>query len=514
MPDPDFESIPFVDRQAAKTVLKRIQSRNPGFNGILPVFQSILATAADPDRSLVNFERFLEISGPPLITLLKENPRVIEILVILFSASHFLTEILLRNPKSITLLLDRQELTRRKTIEQIQQEAEAVVRQQKTDLEKKDALRQYQQNELLRIGASDFLDLYDLPAVVSQISRTAIALIRVCLNMAISQTNIPTAGFVVLAMGKLGGRELNYSSDIDLVFLCRDDPNRFIPLAQKLIDNLASTTANGFLYRVDLRLRPWGNDGPLVATVEGFKQYLQSAARLWEKQALLKMRPIAGDLALGEEFRDSSFVFIIDQPQEEIRSEVFAMKQRTEEILREKGREWGEVKLGAGSIRDIEFVIQYLQLVNLQRFPQIRTRATLKAIPLLRAAGLLPSGDARILHDGYIFLRTIEHYLQMMDYRQTYTLPTDQSAINILARRLGFSSGQTFIERYQEHCKAVRQIFLHTVGGEPSNPEEASPLVYQHISRMDTSYIEVFSPRSGRCGQPGCHHLAGDGCGI
>ncbi|NMB54263.1 MAG: glutamine synthetase adenylyltransferase [Leptolinea sp.] len=494
MPDLDFESIPFVDHQAARAVLKRIQSRNPGFDGILPVFQSILATAADPDRSLVNFERFLECSGPSLISLLKENPRVIEILVILFSASHFLTEILLRNPRSITLLLDRQELTRRKTIEQIQQEAEAFVRQQKTDLEKKDALRQYQQNELLRIGASDFLDLYDLLAVVSQISRTAIALIRICLNMAVTQTNIPANGFVVLAMGKLGGRELNYSSDIDLVFLCRDDPNRYIPLAQKLIDNLASTTANGFLYRVDLRLRPWGNDGPLVTTVEGFKHYLQSAARLWEKQALLKMRPIAGDLALGEEFRDSSFVFIINQPQEEIRSEVFAMKQRTEEILREKGREWGEVKLGAGSIRDIEFVIQYLQLVNLQRFPQIRTRATLKAIPLLRAAGLLPSGDARILHDGYIFLRTIEHYLQMMDYRQTYTLPTDQSAINILARRLGFSSGQTFIERYQEHCKAVRQIFLHTVGGEPSNPEEASPLVYQHISRMDTSYIEVFSP--------------------
>jgi glutamate-ammonia-ligase adenylyltransferase len=488
----DLDAISFTDQRSAGVVLRRIQSKNPGFENILPGFLSILSTAADPDRSLVNFERFIENYGPELIHLLYENPRVIEILVTLFSASHFLTEILLRNPQSISLLIDRQKLTQRKTIEQIQQEAESIVHLQKTDLEKKDALRRYQQNELLRIGASDFLDLYDLSAVVSQISRTAIALVRACLNLASLQTDMSASGFVVLAMGKLGGRELNYSSDIDLVLLSRDDPFKFVPLAQKLIDNLASTTTNGFLYRVDLRLRPWGNDGPLVATLDGFKQYLQKNARLWEKQALLKMRPIAGDLALGEEFREASFTYVINLPPEKIRSEVFSMKQRTEEILREKGRQWGEVKLGVGSIRDIEFVIQYLQLVNLRQYPQIRTRATIKAISLLRTAGLLTSSDARILHDGYVFLRTIEHYLQMMDYRQTYTLPSDESAIRILARRLGFPCGDVFIGRYQEHCHAIRTIFLHYIGNEEIL-NEPSPVVRQHISRMDTSYMEAFS---------------------
>ncbi|KPL72986.1 hypothetical protein ADM99_05700 [Leptolinea tardivitalis] len=470
-----------------------METKNPNFKQITPIFLSVLGTAADPDRSLVNFERFIENYGVDLIPLLEENTRVIEILITLFSASHFLTEILLRNPRSVDLLLDRQKLTQRKTIEQIQTEAEAAVRTASTDIEKKDALRRYQQNELLRIGASDFLDLYDLSAVVSQISRTAIALTRTCLNLACTQTGISSTGFSVLAMGKLGGRELNYSSDIDLVFIVRDDPSRFIPLAQKLIDNLASTTSNGFLYRIDLRLRPWGNDGPLIPTLAGFCQYLEKNARLWEKQALLKLRPIAGDLPLGEEFREMSYPFIVNLPPQQVKTEVFTMKQRTEEILREKGRDWGEVKLGVGSIRDIEFVLQYLQLVNLREYPQIRTRASLKAISYLRSAGLLSSADARILHDGYIFLRTIEHYLQMMDYRQTYSLPSDSMAIRILARRLGFEDGDHFIERYEEHCQAIRAIFMKYIGV-PQKAPPLTPEVHQHISRMDTSYIKAFTP--------------------
>jgi glutamate-ammonia-ligase adenylyltransferase len=185
------------------------------------------------------------------------------------------------------------------------------------------------------------------------------------------------------------------------------------------------------------------------------------------------------------------------------------MKQRTEEFLREKGRGWGEVKLGVGSIRDVEFVVQYLQLAHVSSHPQIRTRATLKALPRLRAAGLLSSNDARILSDGYIFLRTIEHYLQMMDYRQTNTLPpaTDRAAITVLARRLGFSSGEAFIERYQEHCQAIRAVYLRYIspatpqacgaslrGGSEPMPDEPSPTVRQHISRMDASYAETFSP--------------------
>ncbi len=356
-----------------------------------------------------------------------------------------------------------------------------------------DLLRLYQKTELLRIGASDFLDLYDLPAVVSQISRLAIALIRVSLHLASKQTGISSDGFTVLAMGKLGGRELNYSSDIDLLFIARDETVDYLPLAQKLIEILSANTPQGFLYRVDMRLRPWGKDGPLVPTLAGYLKYLEQHARPWEKQALLKLRPIAGDLSLGETLREAIQPHIFGLPPEQVRAEVHAMKQRTEDFLRQKGRTWGEVKLGAGSIRDVEFVVQYLQLAYVSQFPQIRTRATLKALPRLRAAGLLSSTDARILTDGYVFLRTIEHYLQMMDYRQTYTLPSEPRAITLLARRLGFPDGETFLARYQEHCRAIRAVYLRIIGNEPMT-DEPSPIVRQHLARMDASYGEIFSP--------------------
>jgi len=478
----------FSDPLAASIGLNRLAERCPkGVESIFTPLQAALCAAAAPNRSLINFERFAENYGPDLFPVLCANPRVIEILVTLFSTSQFLTEILLRSPQALAILLDRQVLTQRKTIEQFQSESEAFASSNPLS-----ALHRYQHAELLRIGACDFLGLYDLSAVVSQLSRLAVGLIRASLRRAARQTGISPDGFVVLAMGKLGGRELNYSSDIDLLFLARDDLTNYLPLAQRLIELLSAATAEGFLYRVDMRLRPWGKDGPLVPTLLGYMRYLEKNARLWEKQSLLKIRPIAGDLALGERLRELIQPHLFNTPAEELRAGVFAMKNRTEKFLKDKGREWGEVKLGVGSIRDVEFVVQYLQLANVSRYPQIRTRATLKGLRLLRAAGLLTIVETRILTDGYIFLRTIEHHLQMMEYRQTDTLPTEPAAIAFLARRLGFDSGEKFIERYQEHCHAIRAIYLRQMGTE-SVSDEPSPVVARHLARMDVSYAETFS---------------------
>jgi glutamate-ammonia-ligase adenylyltransferase len=490
------------------SIFHRLSSRfGTSFEEIRSVLDSALATAADPERSLVNFERFAENyndpvnlrGGPGLFEQLSQNPRALEILVTLFSASQFLTEILLRNPQSLALLTRPEALARRKTIEQFQGEAESAFQAAQSDAEKLDAVRRYQHGELLRIGACDFLGLYDLSAVVSQLSRMAIGLVRASLNLASRQTGISADGFSVLAMGKLGGRELNYSSDIDLLFIIRDDSHNLVPLAQKLIHILTTSTPEGFLYRVDMRLRPWGNDGPLLATFDGYLKYLEKSARLWEKQALLKARPIAGDLALGEALREKIRPHIIHIPADEVRAGVHAMKQRTEQFLREKGRGWGEVKLGEGSIRDVEFVLQSLQLIHERNYPQIRTRATLKGLNRLREARLLTPQEAHTLTDGYIFLRTVEHYLQMMDYRQTYTLPAEPAAINLLARRLGFQAREQFLERYQQHCTAIRQIYSKYIGGmETQTPEPelraADPdSIRQHIARMDKSYAAAFS---------------------
>ena len=166
--------------------------------------------------------------------------------------------------------------------------------------EKLDAMRRYQRGEMLRIGASDLLDLYDLRTVTQQLSNLADGLVPACLDLASQQSGISANDFVVIAMGKHGAEELNYSSDIDLLFVAENDPIEKLKLGQRLIENIGEVTSEGFLYRVDMRLRPWGREGFLVTTFDGYLQYIQQHARLWEKQALLKARPIAGDTTLGE----------------------------------------------------------------------------------------------------------------------------------------------------------------------------------------------------------------------
>ena len=164
-----------------------------------------------------------------------------------------------------------------------------------------DALRRWQRLELLRIGAADLLDQFDLTTATRRLSDLADALVGASLGLACcADAHVEPSGLAVLALGKLGGRELNYSSDIDLLFICADSAaEQQRRTAQRLIDVLAGVTAEGFLYRVDMRLRPWGQSGALVSTLSGYLAYLEQHARLWERQALLKVRLVAGDRSPG-----------------------------------------------------------------------------------------------------------------------------------------------------------------------------------------------------------------------
>lgn len=453
--------------------------------------QTALASAADPERSLVYLERLLDSGDESVLPALVKNPRAVESLITIFSGSEFLTEIILRNPKNVTLLHNRKTLTQRKTAEQIHLEADGKIKEA-TEATMLDALRRYQRSEILRIGVSDLLALYDLRTVTQQLSNLADGLVRACLDLATQQSGISAKDFVVIAMGKHGAEELNYSSDIDLLFISANDPIEKLKLGQRLIDNIGKVTPEGFLYRVDMRLRPWGRDGFLVTTSDGYLQYIGRQARLWEKQALLKARPIAGDIELGAKLLADVEPHIFSHAPEEVRASVFAMKQRTEQVLQQKGRDWGEVKLGQGSIRDVEFVVQYLQLAHGNRYPDLHGRATLQILPRLARHHLLTHEEARILADGYTLLRTIEHYIQVMNYQQTYTMPSDPKALSLLAGRLGFRNANALIHRYEEHRKAIRAIYLKHVGNEPI--QEPQPQVIHHIARLGTDYVDSFSP--------------------
>ncbi len=473
---------------------------------VLPHLIASLSTAANADRVLVSFERFTQRTDDKLATLtyLAEQPRAIEILVTLFAGSQFLTEILLSHPQHLQMIVAHKRLATPKGLDQFCAEAQNCTLQDPVsgsgNHDPLDALRRYQRLEQLRIGTCDLLGLFDLSTTTEQISHLADSLVRACLDVASAKTGIPVDGFVVIAMGKLGGNELNYSSDIDLLFLCRSEAMRFRRLGQVTIDALTRTTTTGFLYRVDMRLRPWGQSGPLVSTLSGHLDYLNKNARLWEKQALLKARPIAGDLDAGQEFLEQVEPLLLSSDAASIRADVHAMKQRTEQHLRQRGRSWGEVKLGEGSIRDVEFVVQYLQLSNGKQMPQIRCRNTLESLDLLAKHGLLQPKELRILQDGYVFLRTLEHHLQMMHYRQTHSLPEGKQDLAHLAHRLGFEgqrAGERLIARYEQHRTALRAIYLAYL--ENRDMEHATPQndptdqkIARHLERMDVSYRQAF----------------------
>jgi glutamate-ammonia-ligase adenylyltransferase len=513
-----LSSVGFADLRAAHHCLGRMADdpqTKRALAEFLPHLLTRLAGAANPDRVLVSFERFVHAvpDDRALLDYFANSPRAVEILVTLFAGSQFLTEILLRNPEYFERLMEYRRLAQPKTVTQLYGEAwTALALTGFSDLsglanDQLNALRRFQRWELLRIGACDLLDLFDLPTVTAQLSNLADSLVQASLISAAAKSNTKLDGFVVIGMGKLGGRELNYSSDIDLLFLAGSDAIAYSRLGARSIDVLARPTDEGFLYRVDMRLRPWGRSGALVSSLDGYLNYLKQHARLWEKQALLKARVIAGDETLGSDLLRRAEPLLFDVTRADIRAEVHAMKQRTEAHLRQRGREWGEVKLGVGSIRDAEFVTQYLQLVHGKHYPEIRGSNTLEALARLAASGLLSRDEGQVLSEGYVFMRTVEHHLQMMHYRQTNTLPDDPGALAHLARRLGFTgeaAGDQFLARYQQHGAAIRAVYLRHLGSD--NMEKSAilstssliPDVRHHMGRMDPSYAATFGEQEIR----------------
>lgn len=498
-------SVGFSDWRAAHHSLERIADDpqiRPALTECLPHLLAALTQAASPDRVLVNFERFTHsvADAPALFRYLADNPRAVEMLVTLFAGSQFLTEILLRNPEYFERLLERKGLAQPKNAAQFCAEAQVAATLSPTPDGQLDALRRFQRWELLRIGASGFFGFLDMPTATMQLSHLADSLVRTCLTITASQSLIAPDGFAVIALGKLGGEELNYSSDIDLLFIASSNAAAYQRLGQRLIEALAGVTAEGFLYRVDMRLRPWGRTGALVTSVDGHLTYLRQHARLWEKQALLKARVIAGDDTAGQAFLHQAVPLLYETTAEAVRNNVHEMKQRTEAHLRRHGRDWGEVKLGEGSIRDVEFVTQYLQLAHGAKHAELRRRKTLDALGQLFASGFLSVNEHRVLADGYTFLRTVEHYLQLMHHRQTSSLPDDPNELDHLARRLGFQgadAGAQFLARYLQHGKAIRAVYNRYLGSNTveisADPQTQARDIRRHVERMDPSYATTFS---------------------
>lgn len=426
------------------------------------ILKRVLAEVPFPEQVLDTVDQFVIKSqhAPDVFRLFEEAPRSLEILARLACGSRFLTQCVLNQPDALRELTTERRTAEVKSRNAFRDEAfEAIRGEPSTKEEKLARLRRYQQRQILRIGMCDAFGLLDLKFVTLQISLLADAMVQVCLQIVCDESGQQVAPFCVLALGKHGGEELNYSSDIDLILISSKADTKAQRTARKLIEAIGSKLSTGFLYRVDMRLRPWGDAGPLVITPESYEAYLNSDARLWEKQSLLKARVIAGDEVTGSLFLERIPDFLFTEEAPGILKNVREMKGAIEERLKRSGQLESEIKLGAGSIRDIEFLTQALQLIHGREEHRLLSTNTLDALIRLAEFGVLRVTEYRQLREGYIFFRTVEHALQLFQNQQTHELPADPKQCEWLARRLDFQETELLFTRFHEHRRAVRLIF-------------------------------------------------------
>ena len=285
--------------------------------------------------------------------------------------------------------------------------------------------------EFLRIAARDLLGIDPLELVGSQLADLGRDVLIAAGSIAVDGHD-DDIDLAVIGMGKLGGGELNYSSDIDVMFVGEGDARSLERAARRVLE------IAGRCFRVDANLRPEGRNGPLVRTVDSYQSYWDRWAQPWEFQALLKAVPMAGSSELGERWWEAAQHTLWSRPvdAETLRS-IRRMKERTEAEVAKKGLSQRELKRGPGGIRDIEFTAQLLQLVHGQLDDELRSPNTLTALRTLASSGYVDSADADAMTDAYRLLRTVEHRLQLVDEQQVHTLPDSAPAVEHLARVMG-----------------------------------------------------------------------------
>jgi glutamate-ammonia-ligase adenylyltransferase len=406
-----------------------------------------------PDKSYaeITVQRFKEVNGK--ITSSEE-----ELLFLLSSYSHFLGRAIIRYPGILRTLIDSDFVERQKPLEAFIEETICM----QEDPERRDRfiseIRKYKYSELSRIIYRDIKALGDFPEIMEELSDLASAILEAVFRFYNSDLHLGEDGeFVIIAMGKLGGRELNLSSDIDLIYLYQDsgDPDPFFKLAERLTKAVGSVTEDGFLYRVDLGLRPGGGKSTIAVSLDGALEHYFYWGDTWERAALIKARPVAGDVPLGDKFikQVEPFVYkkFLDYASIE---DLKDMKTKLEGLNMKR-----DVKLERGGIRNVEFFVQALQLVNGGEIKEIRGKNTVKALEMLSKRKLIQTEQSEDLIASYLFLRRVEHAIQLVDELQTHRVPAESSSLQMISRSLGFESVSDFEMAYAYRTSKVSEIF-------------------------------------------------------
>ncbi|MGB6876608.1 MAG: hypothetical protein WBD87_11285 [Candidatus Acidiferrales bacterium] len=510
-----FAEIAFNEPSAAAANLALLQSQLPP--KLWERLPTLLAQLPSPDDALNFLERYLREAPASVTRHLEAHPAALHYLLSLFSFSRFLSESLVQEPELI-LWLDRrgpnEGLERMKSRDDV---LEDCYRFSTMALELPPAvfLARFKRREYLRITLRDVLNLASLSDTCLELSNLADMLIeralRLCAQRLENSYGIPqwsddtghsqAARMTVLALGKLGGQELNYSSDIDLIFLYDHDGDTsggtagaisnleyFVRLAQTILKMLSEATPEGAVFRIDLRLRPEGQQGDLTVSLASALEYYRTRAREWELQMLIKARVSAGEMSTGETFLREVHPLIYRR---ELRQEVVqAVVEAREEISRVlEQRSFGgnedvalwNVKLSPGGIRDIEFIAQCLQRIHGGRDAWVSGRGagtTLVALQHLHDKGYLSQRDFYRLSAAYEFFRKVEHRLQLRDGLQEHTLPRKAESRSRIARRSGLeksggkTAGEELLEKIRRHFEEVREIYERVVS--EAMPDETS----------------------------------------
>ncbi len=441
----------------------------------------MLCRGPDPDMALNNWERYLHaLSSPELhYQVSLSQPMRLEILLGLLAGSQFLADTLVRSPGFLDWVMIPEILHGTRRREDVEEELRQRDPGDRTAWMNR--LRRIRRRELLRIGTRDICLNVPVDEVMGELSAVAEAFVQSALEGAWERLagaeggrdGLDPEGFCILAMGKLGGGELNYSSDIDLLAVCEPGGRGGKETAARVMEGVRADLMNhseeGHAYRVDLRLRPFGRAGDLVPTVQGLLDYYRTGASLWEIQAAIRMRPVAGNLRLGHRVVEALHAVLLAprSPDRVVRS-VRGLRAEAERV--HAGRSGGlDVKNGAGGIRDVEFLVQALQLIHAPGAPHLLEGNTLRAVGALEERGVILRGQAETLREDYRFLRRVEHALQLLEDRQTHVVPTDPDALGALAGRVNHAGREAvgaFVEELEERLTRVRRTVSDLLGPE------------------------------------------------
>jgi len=493
---PEFAAINFEDRAKAASNLERLEEQLAPT--LLTPLASLLSQSPDPDGALNLLERYAHGAPPQVLGELARYPAALSYLVAIFGYSGYLAETLLSEPQLVVQFARDRNFTKLKSKEDLMQDF-ARFSTTNPDPWLAALLARFKRRNYLRIVLKDVLRLSTLGETTLELSTLADVILSdayvFCdgeLEKRYGQPQyrdakgrIVRAGFSIVSLGKLGGNELNYNSDIDLLFLYSHDGETaggseresittnkeyFVHLAHAITRTITQATSQGEVFRVDLRLRPEGEQGDLAISLNSAREYYEHRARDWELQMLIKTRHSAGDPKLTRDFLRGVEEYVYRSPGDFVAVEsILLSRERISKKLRESRGHAIDVKRHRGGIRDIEFLVQCLQRLHGLQDHWVRSGGTLFALRKLNDKGWLSNRDYAALTSAYEFLRKVEHRVQMEAGQQTHRLPADPGALDRLGRRTGVEAGpderpgEVLLRKVREAFAVVDEIYQHVI---------------------------------------------------